>query len=131
MHVLVISAEGRGFCAGVDIKELGAHPERIVPVNKGNYDTFEAIHRNPKPVIVACNGPEAFGTYAGGVDEKLELLHTAAEAGARFVDELTTRKRVVQAMGSAGQVCLFVASSGGPVGTRPSLLDRPCNRGLS
>ena len=25
----------------------------IVPVNKGNYDTFEAIHRNPKPVIVA------------------------------------------------------------------------------
>ena len=56
VHVLVISAEGRGFCAGVDIKELGAHPERIVPVNKGNYDTFEAIHRTPKPVIVALHG---------------------------------------------------------------------------
>ena len=56
VHVLVISAEGRGFCAGVDIRELGAHPERIVPVNKGNYDTFEAIHRNPKPVIVALHG---------------------------------------------------------------------------
>ena len=28
----------------------------IVPVNKGNYDTFEAIHRNPKPVIVALHG---------------------------------------------------------------------------
>jgi len=56
VHVLVISAEGRGFCAGVDIKELGAHPEMIVPVNKGNYDTFEAIHRNPKPVIVALHG---------------------------------------------------------------------------
>lgn len=56
VHVLVISAEGRGFCAGVDIKELGAHPERIVPVNKGNYDTFEAIHRNSKPVIVALHG---------------------------------------------------------------------------
>jgi len=56
VHVLVISAEGRGFCAGVDIKELGAHPERIVPVNKGNYDTFEAIHRNPRPVIVALHG---------------------------------------------------------------------------
>ena len=56
VHVLVISAEGRGFCAGVDIRELGAHPERIVPVNKGNYDTFEAIHRNPRPVIVALHG---------------------------------------------------------------------------
>ena len=56
VHVIVISAEGRGFCAGVDIKELGAHPEMIVPVNKGNYDTFEAIHKNPKPVIVALHG---------------------------------------------------------------------------
>ena len=56
VHVIVISAEGKGFCAGVDIKELGAHPERIVPVNKGNYDTFEAIHRNPCPVIVALHG---------------------------------------------------------------------------
>ena len=56
VHVIVMSAEGRGFCAGVDIKELGAHPEMIVPVNKGNYDTFEAIHKNPKPVIVALHG---------------------------------------------------------------------------
>lgn len=29
VHVIVISAEGKGFCAGVDIKELGAHPEMI------------------------------------------------------------------------------------------------------
>ncbi len=28
----------------------------IVPVNKGNYDTFAAIHLNPKPVIVALHG---------------------------------------------------------------------------
>lgn len=56
VHVIVISAEGKGFCAGVDIKELGAQPEKIVAVNKGNYDTFEAIHRNPKPVIVALHG---------------------------------------------------------------------------
>ena len=56
VHVIVMSAECRGFCAGVDIKELGAHPEMIVPVNKGNYATFEAIHKNPKPVIVALHG---------------------------------------------------------------------------
>jgi enoyl-CoA hydratase len=51
-----VSAEGKGFCAGVDIKELGAEPAKIVPVNKGNFDTFEAIHRNPKPVILAIHG---------------------------------------------------------------------------
>jgi enoyl-CoA hydratase len=56
VHVIIVRAEGKGFCAGVDIKELGADPNMIVPVNKGNYDTFEAIHRNPKPVIVALHG---------------------------------------------------------------------------
>lgn len=56
LRVIVIRAEGKGFCAGVDIKELNAHPERIVDVNAGNYRTFEAIHRNPLPVIVALHG---------------------------------------------------------------------------
>ncbi len=56
VHVCVIYGEGKGFCAGVDIKELAAHPERIVAVNKGNYDTFAAIHRARMPVILAVHG---------------------------------------------------------------------------
>ncbi|HWI10423.1 MAG TPA: enoyl-CoA hydratase family protein [Burkholderiaceae bacterium] len=56
VRVIVIRAEGRGFCAGVDIKELAAHPERIVAVNAGNYETFRAVHRNPVPVIAAVHG---------------------------------------------------------------------------
>ncbi len=55
-RVIVIRAEGRGFCAGVDIKELDQHPERIVAVNRGNYETFKAVHRCPVPVIVAVHG---------------------------------------------------------------------------
>ena len=55
-RVIVIRAEGRGFCAGVDIKELDKHPEKIVSVNAGNYRTFKAVHRNPLPVIVAVHG---------------------------------------------------------------------------
>lgn len=56
VRVILIAAEGRGFCAGVDIKELAADPQCIVAVNKGNYETFRAIHRNPKPVIIALHG---------------------------------------------------------------------------
>lgn len=56
VRVIVIRAEGRGFCAGVDIKELAAHPERINIVNAGNYATFRAIHRCSVPVIVAVHG---------------------------------------------------------------------------
>ncbi|MBQ0795232.1 enoyl-CoA hydratase family protein [Zhongshania sp.] len=56
VRAIIIAAEGRGFCAGVDIKELAANSAMITKVNKGNYDTFKAIHRNPKPVIVAVHG---------------------------------------------------------------------------
>lgn len=56
VRVILIAAEGKGFCAGVDIKELAADPQCIVAVNKGNYETFRAIHRNPKPVIIALHG---------------------------------------------------------------------------
>ena len=55
VRVIIIGAAGKGFCAGVDIKELAAEPTKIVDVNKGNYETFRAIHRNPKPVIVALH----------------------------------------------------------------------------
>ena len=56
VRVIVIRAQSRGFCAGVDIKELAADPSLIVQVNAGNYATFKAIHLNPVPVIVAVHG---------------------------------------------------------------------------
>ncbi|HUH36643.1 MAG TPA: enoyl-CoA hydratase family protein, partial [Spongiibacteraceae bacterium] len=56
VRVIIIAAEGKGFCAGVDIKELAANSSAILDVNRGNYATFKAIHLNPKPVIVALHG---------------------------------------------------------------------------
>jgi enoyl-CoA hydratase len=56
VRVIVVRAEGKGFCAGVDIKELQAHPDRIVEVNAGNYETFRALHRGLKPAIAAVHG---------------------------------------------------------------------------
>ena len=56
VRVIVIRAEGRGFCAGVDIKELNADQSLIVSVNAGNYATFKAVHLNPVPVIAAVHG---------------------------------------------------------------------------
>jgi len=56
VRVIVVAAEGRGFCAGVDIKELAADSSIITQVNKGCYDTFAAIHDCPVPVIAAAHG---------------------------------------------------------------------------
>jgi enoyl-CoA hydratase len=55
-NVVVLAAEGRGFCAGVDIKELAADPSAITKVNKGCYDAFAAVHDCPVPVIAAAHG---------------------------------------------------------------------------
>jgi len=56
VRVILIGAAGRGFCAGVDIKELAKDSTRITKVNKGCYDTFAAIHDCPVPVIAAAHG---------------------------------------------------------------------------
>jgi enoyl-CoA hydratase len=56
VNVLLIRAEGRGFCGGVDIKEMQAHPERITLLNRGNYLTFKAVRDCEIPVVVAVHG---------------------------------------------------------------------------
>ncbi len=56
VRVIVIAARGKGFCAGIDVKEVAADPGLIVDVNQANYDTFAAVHLNPKPVIAAVHG---------------------------------------------------------------------------
>ena len=56
VRCLLIRAEGRGFCAGVDIKELQQDASAIVDVNKGNFLTFKAIHECEMPVVVAPHG---------------------------------------------------------------------------
>jgi enoyl-CoA hydratase len=78
VRVIVIRAEGRGFCAGVDIKELAAHPERIVEVNAGNYATFKAVHRNRVPVIAAVHGFVLGGGI--GICGAADIVIAAADA---------------------------------------------------
>ena len=55
VNCVLIRAEGRGFCGGVDIKEMQAHPERITLLNRGNYLTFKAIREAEVPVVTAVH----------------------------------------------------------------------------
>ena len=56
VRVVVLAAEGRGFCAGVDIKELAADARRITQVNRGCYAAFAAVYDCAVPVIAAVHG---------------------------------------------------------------------------
>jgi enoyl-CoA hydratase len=56
VRVVLLAAEGRGFCAGVDIKELAADASRIAQVSRGCYAAFAAVYDCPVPVISAAHG---------------------------------------------------------------------------
>lgn len=56
VHCILIRANGRGFCGGVDIKEMQAHPERITTLNRHNYLTFKSIRDCAVPVVGALHG---------------------------------------------------------------------------
>jgi enoyl-CoA hydratase len=55
VNCILIRAEGRGFCGGIDLKEMQANPERITVLNRGNYLTFKAIRDAEVPVVVAVH----------------------------------------------------------------------------
>jgi enoyl-CoA hydratase len=57
-HVVVLRAQGKGFNAGVDIKEM-QNTERfdaLIGANKGCFAAFKAVYECAVPVIAAVNG---------------------------------------------------------------------------
>ena len=57
-HVVVLRAEGRGFNAGVDIKEMQHTTgfDALIGANKGCYAAFKAVYECAVPVVAAVNG---------------------------------------------------------------------------
>ena len=58
VRAVVLAAEGRGFCAGVDIKEMQRTPghEALIGANRGCFAAFAAVYECPVPVIAAVHG---------------------------------------------------------------------------
>ena len=50
------------------------------------------------PVIVAVNGPEAFGTFTGSAAERFAVLERGARAGAAFIDIDWRQARALQSL---------------------------------
>lgn len=57
-HAVILRAEGRGFNAGVDIKEMQATEgfDALLGANRGCWEAFKAVYECRVPVITAVHG---------------------------------------------------------------------------
>lgn len=58
IRCVVLAAEGRGFNAGVDIKEMqrATGPEALIGANRGCFEAFAAVYECEVPVVAAVQG---------------------------------------------------------------------------
>jgi enoyl-CoA hydratase len=115
VHCVLIRAEGRGFCGGVDIKEMQAHPERIVKLNHGNFLTVQAIQQCPVPVVCALHNFVIGGgvNMAGAADAliaaddtyfSLPEIDRGAMGGASFMMRILPLMKVRAAFFTGGRI---------------------------
>jgi enoyl-CoA hydratase/carnithine racemase len=93
VRVLILTGAGRAFCAGLDLKELGAGGAdigRATVTSRG--DPVDSLTRCAKPVIGAING----AAVTGGFELALACDVLLASSEARFAD---THARVGLASG--------------------------------
>jgi 2-(1,2-epoxy-1,2-dihydrophenyl)acetyl-CoA isomerase len=66
--VVVVTGEGRGFCAGADLRDLGAR-EGVVAEVRAEYESLlNRLRTMPKPTIAALNG------VAAGIGASLAMV---------------------------------------------------------
>ncbi|MHC3126006.1 enoyl-CoA hydratase [Brevundimonas sp. GN22] len=115
VRCILIRAEGRGFCGGVDIKEMQAHPERIAKLNRDNFLTFKAIRDAEIPVVGALHGFVIGGgvNIAGACDAliaaegaylSLPEIDRGAMGGAAYLSRMAPVQKVRAAFFTGGKI---------------------------
>jgi enoyl-CoA hydratase/carnithine racemase len=87
VNVAVLTGAGRGFCAGIDIRNFGATPDATAPaIDRLRFQEAmaalpQAIWELPQPVIAAVNGPCVGAGLALCLASDVRICSTAATFG--------------------------------------------------
>jgi enoyl-CoA hydratase len=89
VRVVVLTGAGRGFCAGLDLKEerddgeLG--PVNGLRVQRRVSEIVMRMRRAPQPVIALVNGPASGGGFALALASDIRIAAPAARMNAAFI----------------------------------------------
>jgi enoyl-CoA hydratase len=88
VHAVVLTGSGRGFCAGIDMRDFGPDvPEATAPaLDRMRFQEkmaalAEAVRALPQPVIAAVNGPCVGAGLALCLAADIRICSTAASFG--------------------------------------------------
>lgn len=92
-RVVILTGEGRGFCAGLDLGGYGTapHTEHLgrtqagFAVQKHIASLMPKLRSLPQPVIAAVNGPAAGGGFALVLGSDIRLAARSAKFNAAFI----------------------------------------------
>jgi len=92
-RVIVLTGEGRGFCAGLDLTGYGlaphtedlGHIRQQLGVQKHIQSLIPHFRRTPQPIIAAVNGPAAGGGFAMVLGSDIRIAADTARFNAAFV----------------------------------------------
>jgi enoyl-CoA hydratase/carnithine racemase len=88
VHAVVLTGAGRGFCAGIDMRDFGpSMPEATAPaLDRMRFQEkmaalAEAVRELPQPVVAAVNGPCVGAGFALCLAADIRICSTAASFG--------------------------------------------------
>ena len=93
IRVVVLTGQGRGFCAGLDLGGYGDAPgfewkgtvEKGFAVQKHIASLIPKMRSIPQPIIAAVNGPAAGGGFALVLGSDLRMCSDVARFNAAFI----------------------------------------------
>jgi 2-(1,2-epoxy-1,2-dihydrophenyl)acetyl-CoA isomerase len=136
-RVIILTGEGRAFCAGADVGAMAEHVGDVRPADfwqiarRASAKLARTLYQLDKPLIAAINGPAAGAGAAIAISADVTLMADSAELSFLFVrrglvpDYAATwlLPRLV-GLRTARRLCLFGERLGGDEAFRLGLVDR-------